>query len=230
MVSINQSHWLARAELLLGKDGVAKLSTCRVALFGVGGVGSWCAEALVRSGIRQLTLVDGDCVEVSNINRQLPAEPECVGQPKAEVLARRLRRLSPEAEVESRVLFYSADTAAALPLEPFDWVVDAIDSVPSKCLLAERALALGKGFCSSMGAALKRDPTLIRRAPLSRVTSCRLAKAVRTEFKRRGVSLDYPCVYSLERPQAAAGRGSLVQVTAPFGFALAGLVIDSVAG
>lgn len=219
---------LQRAELLLGHDGLEKLATSRVILFGVGGVGSWCAEALIRTGIRHLTLVDGDRIDCSNINRQLPATPATIGLPKAEVLAQRLQTLAPTAEIKAYNLFYDEVTADDLPLAPYDWVIDAIDSVRSKCILAERALGLGKGFASSMGAALKYNPTQIRTAPLAKVTCCRLAKAVRQELKRRKLSLDFPCVYSLEQSKPTTARGSLVQVTAPFGFTLASILIQSV--
>ena len=147
-----------RAELLLGADVMERLASVRVILFGVGGVGSWCAEGLVRSGVTHLTLVDSDTVSVSNINRQLMATSRTVGQPKVEALRDRLLDINPNAEITALQQPYNADTAASFLLESYDYILDAIDSLKEKSDLILRATRTPAVFFSSMGAALKVDP------------------------------------------------------------------------
>lgn len=221
-----------RAELLLGEKKMAQLRRTRVILFGVGGVGSWCAEALVRTGIGHLTIVDPDLVAPSNINRQLPATTLTVGRPKVEVMAEHLREINPDCEIIARRERYGAETEAEFPLDGFDYVIDAIDSVADKALLILRATSTpGVTLLSSMGAARKLDPTRVRVAEFWQVKGCPLAAALRSRFKRLGVypRRKFKCVFSDEvRPnQRPSGpNGSLMQITATWGLQLASLLIN----
>jgi tRNA A37 threonylcarbamoyladenosine dehydratase len=195
-----------RTELLIGNEALNTISNTRVIIFGVGGVGSWCAESLVRSGIRQLTIVDSDRVCVTNINRQLMATIKTVGQVKVEALKSRLLEINPKAEITALQKIYSAETADDFNLEEYDYVIDAIDSLENKALLIRRATAVKTKFFSSMGAALKMDPTKISVAEFWKVQGCPLARALRNKFKR---SKDFPkrkflCVYS---PELMNNRG-----------------------
>ena len=225
-----------RAELLLGTDEMAVFSKLRVILFGVGGVGSWCAEALVRTGIGHLTLVDSDVVCASNINRQLMATTQTIGKPKVEVLRERLLEINPQADITAIQKVYNEETAGDFPLNDYDYVIDAIDSLKDKLLLIQRATESKAVFFSSMGAALKTDPTRIRVAEFWKVEGCPLGRALRMRFKhlRQLPARKFLCVFSDEhqenrgvQPLDAEKRvnGSLVQVTAVFGFVLASLVV-----
>lgn len=223
-----------RAELLLGAEKMQKLRAARVILFGVGGVGSWCAEALVRTGVGYLTIVDPDVVAPSNINRQLPATTLTVGRPKVEVMAERLREINPQCDIVARAERYTAATEAEFHLEEYDFVVDAIDSVADKALLILRATsAPGVTLLSSMGAARKLDPTRVRVAEFWSVKGCPLAAALRSRFKRQGVypRRKFKCVYSDEvRPNGRTDgpNGSLMQITATWGMVLASLLIEKI--
>lgn len=199
-------------------------------LFGVGGVGSWCAEGLIRTGLKNLTIVDCDCVDVTNINRQLMATSSAVGKPKVEVLRQRLLDINPNANITALHHRYEGE---ALDGElAADIVVDAIDSLDCKLALIMRATQTeGVTLFSSMGAAMKTDPMRVQVAEFWKVSGCPLARALRTRIKR---IKEYPqrkfqCVYSDEAPiQGADGqKGSIVQVTAIFGFTLCGLVVNS---
>ena len=160
----------SRTELLIGREAMDRLQCARIILFGVGGVGSWCAESLVRSGIRRLTLVDSDRVSPTNINRQLPATVRTVGQLKVDVLRERFMEINPDAEIEAVASAYNAETSDAFRLETYDYILDAIDSLSEKVHLIRTATGLPRAtFFSSMGAALKLDPQRIRVAPFSRV-------------------------------------------------------------
>ena len=234
-----------RAERLLGEGFMQRASRCRVIVFGVGGVGSWCAEGLVRSGIGHLTLVDSDCVSVTNINRQRMATVHTVGQPKVEALRRQLLDINPQADIAVMQQFYSEDTAAAFSLEQYDYVVDAIDSLASKAALILHATACGVPLYSSMGAALKLDPTAIRVAEFWKVKGCPLARALRQRFKKQHTfpRHKFQCVFSEElltnlgesHPEPVVGEsslvvthgnGSLAHITAIYGFTLSGLILQ----
>lgn len=236
-----------RAERLLGSTFMERARNCRVILFGVGGVGSWCAEGLVRSGVGHLTLVDSDCVASSNINRQRMATIHTVGQPKVEALRRQLLEVNPTAHITAVEAFYSPDTAHQFTLQDYHYVVDAIDALPSKAALILHATGLGIPLFSSMGAALKMDPTQVRTAEFWRVKGCPLARALRQRFKRSGQMprRKFQCVYSEEllanqgEPASAElaatgpaaqvvthGNGSLCHITAIYGFTLSGLVLE----
>ena len=217
-----------RASLLLGADVMQRLQESRVIVFGIGGVGSWCAESLVRTGLGHLTIVDNDVVCSSNINRQLMATTRTVGQQKVLALRERLLEINPEADIEALPQTYTASTADAFNLDAFDYIIDAIDALHDKALLIERACQSRSRLFSSMGAALKMDPSRIRVAEFWKVKGCPLARALRQRFKKLGhrPARKFLCVYSEEHRDATNGKGSIVQITGIFGFTLAGLIIN----
>lgn len=189
-----------RAQLLLGSDAMERLNSIKVIIFGVGGVGSWCAESLVRSGISHMTVVDSDRVCITNINRQLMATVKTVGQVKVEALKERLLTINPMAEIDARQQIFSEETADSFCLDSYDYIIDAIDSLKDKRLLIEMACNTKAVFFSSMGAALKMDPTRIKVAEFWKVEGCPLARALRQRFKRlkRKPARKFLCVYSDE--------------------------------
>ena len=235
----NITGTLDRAERLLGSTVMEQMATKRVIVFGVGGVGSWCVESLVRTGIRQMTIVDSDRVCASNVNRQLMATTTSIGRPKVEVLKERLLDIAPDAQVDARMEVFNAETAHTFRLDDYDYIVDAIDSLADKMLLIRMATQTKAVFFSSMGAALKQDPTKIQVAEFWKVRGCPLARALRQRFKKEKTfpSRKFTCVFSeellknqpTEQPAADRGNGSLVQITGIFGFTLAGLVINDIA-
>ena len=233
-----------RNELLLGSETMERIAQKRVIIFGVGGVGSWCAESLVRSGISRLTIVDSDRVSVTNINRQLMATTKTVGQVKVDALKERLLSINPKAEITALQQGFSEETAESFQLDTYDYIIDAIDSLKDKTALILLACQTKAKFFSSMGAALKMDPTRIRVTEFWKVEGDPLARAIRKKFKHQE---QYPekkfqVVYSDEllenrgcppdtdetpstfnKPQT---NGSISHITAIFGFTLAGLVIQ----
>ena len=234
----------SRAELLLGADTMERLAQSRVIIFGVGGVGSWCAEALVRSGVRQLTLVDCDRVSMTNVNRQLMATTQTVGQLKVEALKTRLLDINPSAQITALPEVFTEETADSFQLDTYHYIIDCIDSLRHKAHLILKACRTRATFFSSMGAALKLDPTRIRIADFWKVEGDPLARALRRHFKQKGLMPErrFLCVYSdellpnlgvppqegpinpqLNKPQT---NGSLVHITAIFGFMLASLVVQ----
>ena len=249
------NDYFSRSEVLLGAERMERLRTIRVILFGVGGVGSWCAEALIRTGLMHLTIVDGDTVQPSNVNRQLPATRETIGRPKVEVLRERLLSINPEAQIEAIYKYLSPvsqkgrnslsleeGSSEFFQLSTFDYVIDAIDSVPAKTDLILRATRTkGVKIFSSMGAALRFDPTQVTTGELMSIKGDALAKAVRSRMKKIGAkpSKRVRCVYSTEQAMPIHGtahfadgiqteapvKGSLMQVTAVFGCVLASLVV-----
>lgn len=258
-----------RTALLVGEEGLERLANVRVILFGCGGVGSWCAESLVRSGIRHLTIVDSDVVCVTNCNRQLMATSRTIGEVKVEALKARLLELNPHAEITALQKVYSAETAAEFHLDEYDYVIDAIDSLKDKAQLILHATSLAKAsrhpqttnhnprptiLFSSMGAALRMDPTKIRVAEFWKVQNDALARALRHKFKALGQfpAVKFQCVYS-EEPvmqnkevgstledgrkvseidtamfKKAQTNGTLSHITSIFGFTLAGLVLQDI--
>lgn len=221
-----------------------RIARKRVIVFGVGGVGSWCAEGLMRSGICHLTIVDSDVVSVTNINRQLMATVKTVGQPKVEVLKARLLEINPSAEVVALQRVFDETTADSFCLDNYDYIIDAIDSLKDKALLILKACQTDATLFASMGAALKMDPTRVRVTEFWKVEGDPLARALRKRFKHNGCFPEkkFLCVYSDElltnhpmadtiaddpspfnKPQT---NGSLVHITAVFGFTLAGLVLQ----
>ena len=217
-----------RVVALLGETARARLASARALVVGVGGVGSWCAEALVRTGVGHMTIMDDDCVAASNLNRQCPATVQTLGEPKVEAMKARLLSVNPACEVVARCERFSVPSP--LNLSSFDAVVDAIDSVDCKAELILGVTAAGVPIVSSMGAALRKDPTKVRVTRFEKVEGDGLAKALRQRFKKlqRFPATKFNCVWSEERPCEAAQefRGSLMQVTATFGMCLASEVID----
>ena len=189
-----------RTELLLGGDMMEYLHGLRVIIFGVGGVGSWCAESLVRSGIGHLTLVDSDRVCITNVNRQLMATTRTVGQVKVNALRDRLLEINPQADITAIQDIYSEQTCESFGLDGFDYIIDAIDSLKDKASLILRATQTRAVFFSSMGAALKLDPGRIRVAEFWDVRGCPLGAALRKKFKRAHLApaRKFLCVYDDE--------------------------------
>lgn len=230
-----------RARLLLGDESMERLASRRVLLFGVGGVGSWCAESLVRTGIVHLTIVDADCVNITNVNRQLMATTRTVGRPKVEVLKERLLEINPSAQITAIQELFTAENAADFHLNSYDYIIDCIDSLKDKTALIELASHSPAALFSSMGAALKIDPTRIRVAEFWDVQGDPLARAIRKKFRKEGRETGKPvlCVYSEELLEnkgetqepaqeivrKACVNGSLAHITAIFGHTLAGLVL-----
>lgn len=233
----NEEGVLSRTRLLLGTEAIESIRQKRIIIFGVGGVGSWCAEGLVRSGIRHLTLVDFDCVCESNINRQLMATTDTVGEIKVDALKAHLMLINPSADITAVRQRFTADTLADFRLSDFDYIIDAIDSLDDKALLISEACKTKAKLFSSMGAARKLDPTKIQVAEFWKVRGCPLAKALRNRFKRNGVrpARKFSCVFSEEvlsnRGAADEERanGSLVHITAIFGFTISGLILKHIA-
>lgn len=232
-----------RVTRLLGREALERLQHTRVIVFGIGGVGSWCAEALVRTGIGSLTIVDNDCVSETNINRQLMATSRTVGRAKVEALRERLLDINPQAEVLAIQKFYTEENADEFALSSYDYVIDAIDSLQSKALLILRATHSRTKLYSSMGAALKLAPSRVQVAEFWKVKGCPLGAALRRRFKKQGTlpARKFRCVFSdellpnlgenyEELGNKAQINGSLVHITAIFGFTLAGLVIKDVVG
>lgn len=223
-----------RSCTILGNEAMQTLNRKRVIVFGVGGVGSWCAESLVRTGLTHLTIVDSDTVCVTNCNRQLMAVSSTIGQSKVEAMKRRLNDINPDAQITALSTRYTPESAEQFHLEEYDVVIDCIDSLPDKADLILRTSRLYPDtlLLSSMGAALKKDPTKIQVAEFWKVEGDALARALRNRFKR---SKQFPahkfqCVYSKEPPLPnlveGDGNGSLVHITSIFGMMLSGLAIE----
>ncbi len=226
---MGNEEFFQRTELLLGPATMRALARTRVLLVGTGGVGSWCAEALVRTGVGHLALVDADRVCASNVNRQLMATSKTLDEPKVEALARRLREINPAAEIAAIAGTYSSETSATFKLEAYDYVIDAIDSVADKAHLIRHALSLPSvTLFSSMGAARKLNPFRIRTSEFWKVQGDGLARALRNRFRKSGEfpCRKFTCVWSDEPPRAEGG--TVMHVTAAFGLALASLVIRAV--
>lgn len=190
----------ARTQILLGRDGMERLAASRVAVFGIGGVGSFAAEALARCGIGALDLFDNDTVSLTNLNRQLIALHSTVGLPKVEVMARRILDIDPNIQVTPHQVFYTAENADQFPLEAYNYIVDAIDTVSSKLLLVERAQAAGVPILCSMGTGNKLDPSRFTITDISRTSVCPLARVMRRELKKRGIA-HCKVLYSTEEPR-----------------------------
>lgn len=189
----------SRTGLLLGREGMKKLENSAVAVFGIGGVGSYAAEALARAGVGKLILIDDDKVCLTNINRQLIATRKTIGRMKVEVMRDRILDINPRAEVETHRMFYSAETAGGLDLSGWSYIVDAIDTVSAKLILIERAKAAQVPIISSMGAGNKLDPTAFEVTDIFKTSVCPLARVMRHELRQRGIR-DLKVVYSKEVP------------------------------
>ncbi len=232
---MNKEQFL-RTEMLLGEAAMDRLASSHVAVFGLGGVGSWCAEALARAGVGALTLVDNDQVGLTNINRQIQALHSTVGWDKTEALAQRVRDINPDCSLRLISEKYEADSRGRFFDVRYDYIVDAIDLVSCKLDLIETALGRGIPIISSMGTGNKLDPSQFRVADLSKTEGCALARILRKELKKRGI-VHHKVVFSPELPVKSAqmeepppGRRT-VPASAPWvppvaGFLLAGAVIQ----
>lgn len=223
----------SRTTLLIGEEGLKKLKNARVAVFGVGGVGGYVVEALARSGVGTLDLIDKDVVSESNINRQIIALHSTVGQLKTEAAAVRAKDINPEIVVHTHNVFYLPENAGDFDFTNYDYVVDAIDTVSGKIALIENAKRCNVAVISSMGAGNKLDPTAFEVADLSKTTVCPLARVMRRELKKRGIE-HVKVVYSKEEPIATStideesGKaipGSIAFVPSVVGLIIAGEVI-----
>ena len=217
-----------RTEMLIGEDGVNRLRQSSVIIFGVGGVGSYVTEGLARAGIGSITVVDKDCIDITNINRQIPALHSTVGRPKAEVIAERIRDINPECMVVAEECFFLPDTADRFDFSEYDHVIDAIDNVTGKIALVEKAFREGTPIISSMGTGNKLDPTAFRVADIEKTRVCPLARVMRHELRKRGVH-GLKVVYSEEEPVKTGSRtpGSVSFVPSVAGLIIAGEVIKS---
>lgn len=195
-----------RTEMLLGRPAMEKLSRSHVAILGLGGVGSWCAEALARSGVGTLTLADCDMVSPSNLNRQLVATRETLGHPKAKVMAERISQLSPICKVFSLVYRYTPDNRETFFVGNYDFIVDAIDTVSCKLDLIQTALSRNIPIVSALGTGNKLDPTRFRITDISKTQGCPLARVVRKELRSRGV-LHHRVLWSDEEPLSPLSPG-----------------------
>lgn len=231
-----------RTHILIGDTGIERLQNSHVFLAGMGGVGSFTAEALARMGVGKLTLVDHDVVSGSNLNRQLVALKSTVGELKAEVMAARIRDIHPDCQLTLITDFLTPETIPQILGNGYDVVVDAIDSLSSKSALVETAWRMQLPIFASMGAGGKLDPTLVRTGDLMDTSMCKLAKQLRSQLRKRGVGRGVQTVYSLESPlpplppepvsrgRARAVNGTVSYMPSIFGLTLAGLVINHIIG
>jgi len=225
-----------RTALLLGEEGMARLSKAKVAVFGVGGVGGYALEALVRSGVLNIDIFDADTVSVSNINRQIIATDKTVGRAKVDVAKERAEEINPDVKINAYKVFYSKENADSFDLCSYDYIIDAIDTVSSKILLIVTAYEAGVKIISSMGAGNKLDASRFEVADIYSTSVCPLARVMRTELKKRGVKA-LKVVYSKEEPRRAvaseeSGRhapASIAFVPSVAGLIIGGEVIKDIA-
>lgn len=234
-----------RARMIMGDSAMDRLAKIKVIILGLGGVGSWCAEGLIRSGLKHLDICDADQVSLSNINRQLMATVGTVGMPKALALKERLLEINPEAEIKSIEKVYSEETMDDFALDSYDYIIDAIDTLKEKRLLLCAASRTKAKVFSSMGAACKVDPTKVKVAEFWKVKGCPLGAILRKRMRQNGTlpSKKIKCVYGDEvleniwTPERDGGvldskkaviNGSTAPVTAIFGMTLAGLLLKDV--
>ncbi len=190
----------SRTQLLIGEDGIKRLQQCRVAVFGIGGVGGYVVEALARSGVGAIDLIDNDDVCVSNLNRQIIATHSTIGMTKVDAAEKRLKDINPEIKITKFKTFYTPETKETFDFSKYDYVVDAIDTVVGKLSLIEEAKKAGVPIISSMGAGNKLDPTAFEVADISKTSVCPLARVIRQELKKRKIS-KVKVVYSKEPPR-----------------------------
>lgn len=230
----------ARTRLLLGRDGLDRLAAARVAVFGIGGVGGYAVEALARSGVGALDLVDSDTVDPTNLNRQIIATMGAIGRPKTQVAAERVASINPSCIVRPRQCFFLPETADQFDFAAFDYVIDAVDTVSAKIALVEAAFAAGVPIVSSMGAGNKLDPAAFRVADIYETSVDPLARVMRRELRRRGIP-SLKVVYSTEPPLVPAdddmavkdgtrpAPGSVAFVPSVAGLILGGEVVKDLA-
>ncbi|MBQ2991791.1 MAG: tRNA threonylcarbamoyladenosine dehydratase [Clostridia bacterium] len=226
-----------RTALIFGDEGMSHLGNARVAVFGVGGVGGHCVQALARAGIGHIDVFDDDVVSITNINRQAVAMTSTIGRPKVDVICEQVKDINPMARTGAFRMFYSPENADSVDLSVYDYIVDAIDTVSAKLELIVRANALGVPVISAMGAGNKLDPTRFEVEDLAKTSVCPLCRVMRAQLKKRGIA-HHKVVYSKEEPlrivaDASAGRhapGSVSFVPPVMGLILAGEVIKELAG
>ncbi|MBQ8284372.1 MAG: tRNA threonylcarbamoyladenosine dehydratase [Clostridia bacterium] len=218
----------SRTALMLGQDGIEKLKKSRVAIFGIGGVGGYVVEALARSGVGALDLIDKDVVSESNINRQIIALHSTIGRLKTTVAAERARDINPEIVIKTHDVFYLPETAHLFDFSSYDYIVDAIDTVSGKIALAEKAKEADVPIISAMGAGNKLDPTAFQVSDISKTSVCPLARVMRRELKKRGIER-LKVVYSKEEPREATAKdedtGKPIPASVAFVPSVVGLII-----
>ena len=213
-----------RTKLLLGEEAVERLQNKKVLVFGIGGVGSYTIEALARSGMGSLTIVDKDVVDETNINRQLIATTKTIGEEKTKIMKERILAINPDCKVEAISMFYLPETANEIAFSEFDYIVDAVDTVTAKLAIVCRAKEEGIPVISSMGTGNKLDPMMLEVADVFKTSVCPLAKVMRNELKKRGIK-DLKVVYSKEKPKKSEVIGSVPFVPSVAGLIIAGEVI-----
>ena len=229
-----------RTKMLLGEEAVSSLERARVIVFGVGGVGSFACEALIRAGVGSIDFVDNDTVSITNINRQLVALTSTIGRYKTEVIAERAADINPNIKTKCHNVFFNRDTAESFDFSEYDYVIDAIDSVSSKLLLIERCVEAGIPIISSMGTGNKLHPEMFRVEDIYKTSGCPLARVMRRELRKRGIK-KLSVVYSPEEPKSSeflsdpeSSRrgipGTVSFVPPAAGLLLAGKVIRDIAG
>jgi tRNA A37 threonylcarbamoyladenosine dehydratase len=201
-------HRFSRTELVLGTDNLARLKNRRIAVIGVGGVGGYTVEALARSGIGALVLVDDDVVSISNLNRQIIALESTLGRPKVDVMAERIKQINPECRVETHQVYYGRDVHKDIITPDIDFVADAIDSVGAKADLIECTMAMQIPIISSLGMGNKLDPSRVKVTDISNTHTCPLARAVRLALRKRGISQGVPVAFS-DEPTVGNKLGSV---------------------
>ena len=225
--------FLQRTSLLIGDSGMQRLLKASVIVIGLGGVGSYAAEGLARSGIGHLTLVDRDRIEATNINRQLPALNSTIGRYKCEVMAERILDINPGIDLRVLAMEYTPGIAASILDQPSDFVLDAIDSLTDKIHLITHSLEKGLPIISSMGAANRLDPLKFQITDINNTHTCPMARKVRRELRQLGINSGVPVVYSTENPHKLQDKqstrlGSVSFVPGTAGLAMAGFVINSI--
>lgn len=235
-------HWLQRTELLLGDETLERLRNLHILVIGLGGVGSYAAEFLARAGVGRMTIVDGDTVDTTNINRQLPALHSTVGQSKAEIMAARIRDINPAIKLSVRNEFLTPDEVKELITNEFDYVFDCIDSIQPKQYIVVTCKQKGVRVVSSMGAGGRIDPSLVRVADISETFNCPFAQQVRKGLKRKGVRRGVTVVFSSELVDPSTMMlsegsrfkksfyGTCSYIPALFGLHMASVVIKDIAG
>lgn len=213
-----------RTKLLLGEEAVERLQNKKVLVFGIGGVGSYTIEALARSGMGSLTIVDKDVVDETNINRQLIATTKTIGEEKTKIMKERILAINPDCKVEAISMFYLPETANEIAFSEFDYIVDAVDTVTAKLAIVCRAKEEGIPVISSMGTGNKLDPMMLEVEDIFKTSVCPLAKVMRNELKKRGIK-DLKVVYSKEKPKKSEVIGSVPFVPSVAGLIIAGEVI-----
>ena len=217
---MNQQY--ERTVRIIGEDGINRLHKCSVLVFGVGGVGSYVCEGLARAGIGAITMVDKDVVDITNINRQIPALHSTIGKSKVEVMAARIRDIDPDCSVDTREMFFLPDKADDIDFAIYDYVVDAVDTVTAKIYIIERAKQAGVPVISSMGTGNKLDGGAFKIADIEDTKVCPLAKVMRRELRKRDIT-DVKVLYSEEEPHGEGGSISFVPSVA--GQLIAGEVV-----